>query len=101
MCYKNLSIRQNVQSAIDRYTRLFEATGTSNNPVIIQEEKVQSQTEEVLAMVVTSLHHPAFSVDAQMELAKVRGRDCWDLLNLYLRSLSSSGRSIVVELEKK
>eukprot|EP00080_Pristionchus_pacificus_P006439 PDM66459.1 hypothetical protein PRIPAC_47876 [Pristionchus pacificus] len=38
------------------------------------EEKVQSQTEEVLAMVVTSLHHPAFSVDAQMELAKMRDR---------------------------
>ncbi|GMR54095.1 hypothetical protein PMAYCL1PPCAC_24290, partial [Pristionchus mayeri] len=38
------------------------------------EERVESRVEDLLSMVVTSLHHPAFSVDAQMELVKMRNR---------------------------
>ncbi|GMT00992.1 hypothetical protein PENTCL1PPCAC_23166, partial [Pristionchus entomophagus] len=36
------------------------------------EEEVESRVEELLSMVVTSLHHPAFFVDAQLELVKMR-----------------------------
>ncbi|GMT28949.1 hypothetical protein PFISCL1PPCAC_20246, partial [Pristionchus fissidentatus] len=36
------------------------------------EEAVESEAEQILTMVVTALHHPAFSIDSQMELVKMR-----------------------------